>query len=79
MIDILMLLILAVVTWCVASEGAWGAGLTFLSVLFAGLFAMNWFEPLADNLSGMRPAGRITGTSSRLLDCSPGSSSCSGF
>lgn len=55
MIDILMLLILAVVTWCVASEGAWGAGLTFLSVLFAGLFAMNWFEPLADNLSGMAP------------------------
>lgn len=53
MIDILMILVLAVVTWCVASEGAWGAGLTFLSVLFAGLLAMNWFEPLADNLTGM--------------------------
>lgn len=55
MIDILMLLILGVVTWCVASEGAWGAGLTFLSVLFAGLLAMNWFEPLAEALSGMAP------------------------
>ena len=30
-----------------ASDGAWSAALTFLSVLFAGLLAMNFFEPLA--------------------------------
>ena len=47
MIDVLLLVILAAVTWCVASEGAWGAGLTFLSVLLAGLLAMNYFEPVA--------------------------------
>jgi len=44
----LLVLVFAVVTWCVGSEGAWGAGLTFLCVLFAGLLATNFFEPLAD-------------------------------
>lgn len=44
---LILVLILGVVTWCVASEGAWGAVLTFLSVLFAGLLTMNFFEPLA--------------------------------
>ncbi|MGQ0635730.1 MAG: CvpA family protein [Planctomycetaceae bacterium] len=44
---VLVLLVFGVVTWCVASEGAWGAGLIFLCVLFAGLLAMNFFEPVA--------------------------------
>ncbi|HTI49822.1 MAG TPA: CvpA family protein [Planctomycetaceae bacterium] len=44
---LLLALVLGVVTWCVASEGAWGATLTFLCVLFAGLLTMNFFEPLA--------------------------------
>lgn len=52
MIDLLLLAVLAVVTWCVASDGAWSAGLTFLSVLFAGLLAMNFFEPLANWMEG---------------------------
>ncbi|QDT24968.1 Colicin V production protein [Gimesia panareensis] len=47
MIDILLLAILGIVTWCVASEGAWGAGFIFVSVLLAALLAMNFFEPLA--------------------------------
>lgn len=47
MIDLFLLAVVAVVTWCVAAEGAWGAALTFLSVFFAGLLAMNYFEPLA--------------------------------
>lgn len=51
MIDILFLAILGIVTWCVASEGAWGAGFIFVSVLLAGLLAMNFFEPLATFLS----------------------------
>lgn len=46
-IDIILLAILAVVTWCVASDGAWSAAFTFLSVLLAGLLAMNFFEPFA--------------------------------
>ncbi len=45
--------IIAIVTWCVASEGAFGAGLTLLCVLFSGLLAMNFFEPLADALDGI--------------------------
>jgi hypothetical protein len=50
MIDLLLLAVIAAVTWCVASEGAWGSALTFLSVLIAGLLAMNWFESLAEFL-----------------------------
>ncbi|HEY3968926.1 MAG TPA: CvpA family protein [Planctomycetaceae bacterium] len=46
----ILLLIVAGVTWCVAGEGAWGAVLTFLAVVFAGLLAMNFFEPLANFL-----------------------------
>lgn len=51
MIDILLLAILGIVTWCVASEGAWGAAFIFVSVLLAGLLAMNYFEPLATFLT----------------------------
>ncbi|REJ97685.1 MAG: CvpA family protein [Planctomycetota bacterium] len=57
MIDFALLAILIIVTFFVANEGAWGAGLTFLSVLFAGLLAMNWFEPLANTLQGMYADG----------------------
>ncbi|MSR60522.1 MAG: CvpA family protein [Planctomycetaceae bacterium] len=44
---LILLVVFAAVTWCVASEGAWGAALTFLCVLFAGLLTMNFFEPIA--------------------------------
>lgn len=57
MIDFAFLAILAVVTWCVASEGAWGAGIIFLSCVFAGLIAMNFFEPLAAMLQSSVPGG----------------------
>jgi hypothetical protein len=52
----ILLLIVVAVTWCVAAEGAWGAGLTFLCVLFAGLLAMNFFEPVANFIDGMGSA-----------------------
>lgn len=51
-IDILLLAVVGVVTWCVASEGAWGAGMIFVCTLLAGLLAMNFFEPLANFLEG---------------------------
>ena len=47
MIDIMCLAVLGLVTWCVASEGGWGAVVTCLAVIFSGLIAMNFFEPLA--------------------------------
>jgi hypothetical protein len=50
MIDVILLLILALVTWNVASEGAWGAAALFLCVVFSGLISMNFFEPLANYL-----------------------------
>jgi hypothetical protein len=45
--SLFLFLIIGIVAWCVGSEGAWGAMLTFLCVLFAGLLTMNFFEPLA--------------------------------
>jgi hypothetical protein len=53
--NILMLLVFGGVVWCVASEGAWGAGIIFLSVIFSGLLAMNFFESLAAALEGTIP------------------------
>jgi hypothetical protein len=50
MIDVALLLILALVAWNVAAEGAWGATAVFFSVLFSALIATNYFEPLADLL-----------------------------
>lgn len=51
MIDILLLVVLGIVTWCVAGEGVWGAALVFFSVLLSGFLAMNFFEPAAELLS----------------------------
>jgi hypothetical protein len=53
MIDILLLVVIAIVTYCVASEGPWGAATTFIAVILAGLLAMNFFEPVAE----MFPSG----------------------
>ncbi len=50
MIDVALLIIVAVVTWCVASEGAWGAATMLITVILSGLLAMNFFEPLANFL-----------------------------
>jgi hypothetical protein len=47
MIDLFLLAIVGLVTWTVAAEGAWGAVVVFLSVLFSGLLAMDLFEPVA--------------------------------
>ncbi len=46
-IDLILLAVLGVVTWCVASDGVWGAAITFVSILLSGLVAMNLYEPAA--------------------------------
>ena len=46
-IDIILLLIWLGVTWCVASDGAFNAGITCVTVVISGLMAMNLFEPVA--------------------------------
>lgn len=53
MIDLLLILIFAGVTWAVAGEGPWGACLVLVSVLLSGLLAMNLFEPAAEMLQGV--------------------------
>ncbi|MBI5761015.1 MAG: CvpA family protein [Planctomycetales bacterium] len=58
-IDIVLCLTIVGVTWCVAGEGAWGAGLTCLCVLFAGVLAMNFFEPVANWLGGVSLIGEM--------------------
>lgn len=50
MIDVLLLIVLGVVTWCVAAEGFVGAAQICLIVILSGLLAMNFFEPLANVL-----------------------------
>src|SRR5579863_3812122 len=57
MIDVALLFVWALVTWNVAAEGAWGAAAVFLSVLFSGLVAMDYFEPLAELLQSLLPGG----------------------
>ena len=46
-IDILLVAIVGVLTYLVAQDGPLNAILTFFSVVFGGLLAMNFFEPLA--------------------------------
>ncbi len=52
MIDVMLLVVFAGVTYCVAGEGAWGAAITSLSVILSGLIAMNFWEPICDNMLG---------------------------
>jgi hypothetical protein len=57
MIDILLVVILGVVTWCVASEGLVGATQLCVIVILSGLLAMNFFEPFGGLLEAALPAG----------------------
>lgn len=50
-IDIALLAIVVLVTFFVAQDGPWNAILTMFSVIFSGLLAMNFFEPLASFLA----------------------------
>ena len=55
MFDLILLAVFAGVTYVVASEGAVGAVTTFFCVVFGGLIAMNFFEPLAGLLGSAGP------------------------
>src|ERR1700689_1769419 len=50
MIDVALAIIVGIVTWTVAAEGAWGAAAIFVAVIVSGLIAMDVFEPLANLL-----------------------------
>src|SRR5262245_63920600 len=54
-VDLVFGFLILAMTYAVASEGLWGAALMFFNVLFGGLIAFNFYEPLAkllaDNVS----------------------------
>jgi hypothetical protein len=45
--DLVIVGLIAGLTWALTSEGLWGAVLMFFNVLFGGLIAFNFYEPLA--------------------------------
>lgn len=45
--NLLILMVTLGVTYAVFSEGLWGATLLLLDVVFAGMIALNYYEPLA--------------------------------
>jgi len=47
LVNLVISLLIVGMTYALASEGLWGAALMFFDVLFAGLIAFNFYEPLA--------------------------------
>src|SRR4051794_33586079 len=50
-INLIVALLIMGMTYALSSEGLWGAALMFFNVLFAGLIAFNFYEPLAKMLA----------------------------
>ncbi len=46
-IDLVLGFLILLMTYALSSEGLWGAALMFFNVLFGGLIAFNFYEPLA--------------------------------
>ncbi len=62
-IDLIIVVLIAGMTWALTSEGLWGSALMFFNVMFAGLIAFNFYEPLAAKLAG---TGYLTGFADTL-------------
>jgi len=54
-INMIVAVVILGVTYALASEGLWGAALMFFNVLFGGLIAFNFYEPLARLLADNVP------------------------
>ena len=50
-IDMAIVVIILGMTYALSSEGVWGAALMFFNLLFAGIIAFNFYEPLATLLA----------------------------
>jgi hypothetical protein len=55
LIDAAVVLLIAGMTYAVSAEGVWGAALMFFNVLFGGVIAFNFYEPLAKLLADAVP------------------------
>jgi hypothetical protein len=64
-IDIIMCFLVLGLTYALMSEGLWGAALMFFNVLFAGVIAFNFYEPLAELLA--KNASFLSGFSDTLV------------
>jgi uncharacterized membrane protein required for colicin V production len=62
-IDLIIVVLIAGMTYALMSEGLWGAALMFFNVMFAGLIAFNFYEYLAAQLAG---TGYLTGFADTL-------------
>ncbi|SIN83490.1 hypothetical protein SAMN05444166_1181 [Singulisphaera sp. GP187] len=51
-VNLVIVALIAGLTWALTSEGLWGAVLMFFNVLFGGIIAFNFYEPLAKLLDG---------------------------
>ncbi len=45
--DLVISILILLMTYAISSEGLWGAALMFFNVVFGGLIAFNFYEPLA--------------------------------
>lgn len=50
-IDLVLAALILGMTYALMSEGLWGAALMFFNILFAGIIAFNFYEPLAGLLA----------------------------
>jgi len=46
-VNLVIVALIAGMTWALMSEGAWGAALMFFNVMFAGIIALNFYETVA--------------------------------
>ena len=51
LIDLIIVGLILGMTYALLSEGLWGSALMFFNVLFAGIIAFNFYEPLAELLA----------------------------
>ncbi len=56
-VDVAGLVILLGITYALMGEGILGAVLMFFNVIFSGLIALNFYEPLADLMASNVPSG----------------------
>ncbi len=54
-VDLAVVILIAGITYALASEGLWGAALMYFNTLFAGIIAFNFYEPLASLLANNVP------------------------
>jgi hypothetical protein len=50
--DLVISFFIVLMTYVISSEGLWGAALMFFNVVFSGMIAFNFYEPLAKVIDG---------------------------